>query len=90
MGRSGICGDSGGVGGIVHERVRWDTGCSRVDWLPMDILGWRAGGEASLSTLGGRVGVCTEDGGGTGAVGRWAITLGAAGGVLPWSRLGVV
>ena len=46
----------------------------------MAIFGGRAGGVASVSTLGGRAGVCTGDGGVTGGVGRWASTLGAAGG----------
>ena len=46
----------------------------------MAILGGMPGGAASVSTLGGRAGVCTGDGGGTGGVGRWASTLGSAGG----------
>ena len=68
------------MGRIVRERVRWDTMWSRVDWFLMAILGGRAGGAARVSTLGGRAGVCTGDGGGTGGVGRWESTLGAAGG----------
>ena len=65
---------------MVPERVQWDTGWSRLDWFPMDILSGRAGGAASVSTLGGRAGICTGDGGGTGGIGCWASTLGAAGG----------
>ena len=65
---------------MFRERVQCATGCSGVDWLPMDILGGRAGGAVGVSTLGGGAGVCTGDGGGDGVEGRWAITLGAAGG----------
>ena len=79
MGGSRICGVAGGVGRMVCERVWCATGCSGVYWFPMDILGGRVGGAASVSTFGGREGVCTGDGGGAGAVGLWAITLGAAG-----------
>ena len=57
-----------------------DTGWSGVDWLPMAILGWRAGGADSVSTLGVGAGVCTGDGGGTTGVGCWASTVGASGG----------
>ena len=46
----------------------------------MAILGGMPGGAASVSTLGGRAGVCTGGVGGTGAVGRWVSTIGAAGG----------
>ena len=77
---SGVCGVGGGVERMVRERVLCATGCSGVDWFPMDILVGRAGGAASASTLGGGSGLCTEDSGGAGAGGRWAITLGAAGG----------
>ena len=75
---------------MVRERVRCATECSGVNWLPMDVLRGRAGGAVFLSTLGGWSGVCTGDSGGAVAVVRWAITLGAVGGVLPWSRLGVL
>ena len=68
------------MGRMVRERMQCATRCSGVDWFPMDILGGRSGGAASVSTLGGGAGVCTGDGGGAGAGGRWAITLGAAGG----------
>ena len=70
MGGSGVCGGVGGVGRIVCERVRWDTGWSGVGWFPMDILGGIASGVASVSTLVGRPGVCTGAGGsgGTGGV----------------------
>ena len=78
MGGSGVCGAGGGVGRMFHEPVGRDTGCSGVDWFPMAILGGRAGGADSVFTLGGRAGVCNGDGGGTGAVGRWASTLGAS------------
>ena len=64
---------------MVRERVQCATGCSGVDWFPMDILDGREGGAASVSTLGGGEGVCTGDGGGAGTGGRWAITLEAAG-----------
>ena len=70
----------GGVGRMVCERMWCDTGCSGVDWFPMDILGGRAGGAASVSPLGGMAGLFTRDGGGAGAGGLWAITLEAAGG----------
>ena len=80
IGGSGVCGAGGGVGRMVRERVRWSTGLSGVDWFPIVILGGMAGGTASVSTLGGRTGVCTRDSGGTGAVGCWEITLGASGG----------
>ena len=53
MGGSRVCGVGGGVGRIVCERVRWDTGCSGVDLLPMGILGGRVGGASSVSTLEG-------------------------------------
>ena len=91
MGGSGVCGYGGGVGGMFCERVWWATGCSGVDWFPMDILGGIAGGSASVSTLGGRAGVCTgaRDGGGTGGVGRGTITLGDAG-VSPLGQVGFV
>ena len=94
MGGFGVCGAGGGVGRIVRERVWWATGCSGVDWFPMAILCGRAGGAASVSTLGGRTGVCTGDGGGTGAVGRWASTLGDSGGLSigagwVWCSVGV-
>ena len=56
---------------MVRERVRCATGCSGVDWFPMDILGGRVGGAASVSTLVGGARVCTGDGGGAGAVGCW-------------------
>ena len=79
MGGYGICGAGGGVGRILRERVRWATGCSGVDWCPMAILCGRAGGAASVSTLGGRADVRTGEGRGNGEVGRWASTLGAAG-----------
>ena len=65
---------------MVCERVRCATGCSRVDWFLMDILGGRAGDAVGLPTLEGWAGLFTEDGGGAVAGGRWAITLGATGG----------
>ena len=80
MGRSGVCGAGGGVERMVRERVRWDTGWSGVDWFPMAILGGMAGGNASVSTLGGRAGICTGNSGGTGGLDRGASTLGDAGG----------
>ena len=63
------------MGRMVRERVWCDTGFSGVDWFPMAILGGRAGGASSVSTLGGRAGVCTGDSEGAGVVSRWAITL---------------
>ena len=77
---SGVCGVDGGVGKIVCERMRCDTGCSGVDWFPIDILGGRAGGAASLSPLVVMAGLFTGDGGDPGWVGHGASTLGAAGG----------
>ena len=65
---------------MVRERVWCATGCSGVDWLPMDILGGRAGGAVVLSTLGGYSGVCNGDCGGARAGSCWVIVLGAAGG----------
>ena len=65
---------------MVCERVWYATGCSRVDWFPMDILGGRVGGAVGASTLGGGAEVCTGDGGGAVAGGLWTITLGASGG----------
>ena len=65
---------------MVRDRVRCNTRYSGVDWFPMTILGGREGDADSVSTLGGRAGVCPGDGGGPGAVGHWEITLGAAGG----------
>ena len=79
MGGSSVCGAGGGVGRMVRERVGWDTGWSWVDWVPINILGGRAGGAASVSTLGGRVGVFNGYGGGTGGIGRWVSNLGAVG-----------
>ena len=61
MAGSGVCGSGGGVGRMVREHMRWATGWSGVDWLHMAILGGMAGGNASVSTLGGRAGVCTGD-----------------------------
>ena len=81
MGGSGVCGAGGGMGRMVRELVWWDTGWSGVDWFPMAILGGMAGGADNVSTLGGRSGVCTGDGGDTGGVGRWGSTLGASGGL---------
>ena len=81
MGGSGVCGAVGGMGRMVRERMWWATGCSGVVWFPMAILCGEAGVAASVSTLVGRAGVCTGDGGGTGVVGRWASTLGAASGL---------
>ena len=78
MGGSVVCGAGKGMDRMVHSRVCWATGCSRVDLFPMAILCGMAGGVASVSTLGIRAGVCTGDGGGTGAVGLWEITLGAS------------
>ena len=80
MGGSGVCGAGSGVGKMVCERMRWDTGWSGVDWFPMAILGGITGGDASVSTLGRTAGVCTGsgDGGGTGGVGCGVSTLGAA------------
>ena len=65
---------------MVREHVWWATGCSGAEWIPMDTLGGMEDGTASVSTLVGRSGVCTEDSGETGWICRWAITLGAAGG----------
>ena len=65
---------------MLCERMRCCTGCSGVDWFSMDILGGRVVGADSVSPLGGMTGVFTGDGGGAGAGGRWAITLGSAGG----------
>ena len=67
---------------MVCERVWWDTGWSGVDWFPMAIIGGIAGGAASVSTLGGRAGVCTGagDGGGIKGVGCGVSTLGSSGG----------
>ena len=62
--------------------MRCATGCSGVDWFPMDIIGVRAGGSVGVYTLGGWSEVCTGDGGVAVAEGIWAITLGAAGGSL--------
>ena len=78
MGRSGVCGSGGGVVRVVCERVRWATGCSGVEWFPMDILCGVVVGADIVSTLGGRACVCTGGGGGTGAVGLWESTLGAS------------
>ena len=78
MGGSGVCGAGGGMGRMVRERVRWATGFSGLDCFPMAILCGRAGGTASVSTLGGRAGVCTGEDGINWAVGCWASTLGAA------------
>ena len=63
---SGICGAGGGVGRMVREHMRWATGWYGVDWFPMAILCGMSGVTASVSTLGGREGVCTGHGGGTG------------------------
>ena len=68
------------MGRMACKRMQCATGCSGVDWFPIDILGGRAGGAASLSPLVVMAGVFTGDGGGSGAGGRWAITLGASGG----------
>ena len=70
MGGSGVCGVGDDVGRIVRESVQCATGCYGVEWSTMAILGGRTGGADSVSKLGGRVGVCTGDGGGAGAVGR--------------------
>ena len=59
----------GGVGRMVCEFVWWATGWSGMDLFPMAILGGIAGGAASVSNLGGRVGVCTGAGDGGGAGG---------------------
>ena len=77
---SSVCGSGCGMGRMVHDIVWWATGCSGVDSFPIAVLGGRAGGAASVSTLGGRAGVCNGGVVGTGAVGLWASTLGAAGG----------
>ena len=63
------------MGSMLRERVWCATGCYGVDCLPMDILGGRVGGRASVSTLGGRSRVFTGVGGGNGVVGFWAIAL---------------
>ena len=65
---------------MVRERVKLATGCSGVDWFPIAILGGRAGGAASVSTLGVGAGLHSGDCGGTRGVGRWESTLGAPGG----------
>ena len=79
MGGSCVCGVGSGVGRMVSERMRCTNGCSGMDWFLIDILGGRAGGVVGVSTLGGWAGVCTGDGGGAVAGGRWEITLVAAG-----------
>ena len=84
MGSSGVCGAGGGLGRMVCERGWWDIGWYGMDWFPMDILGGIVGGAASVSTLGGRAGVCTgaRDGGCTGGVVVCgASTLGSTGGL---------
>ena len=68
------------MGRMVRERVWCATGCSGVDWFPMDILGGRAGGAVVVYTLGGWSVVYTGDCGGARAGSCWAITLGDAGG----------
>ena len=77
---------------MVCKRVWYATGCSGVDWFPVDIIGGRVGGAVGVSTLGVWAGVCTGGGGGAvvgvctggggGAVvgGIWATTLGSSGG----------
>ena len=80
MGGSVVYGVGGGAGKIVCERVWCATGCSGVDWFPMDILGGRAGCVAIVSTLGVGARVFTGECGGAGEVDLWAITLGSAGG----------
>ena len=69
---------------------RMDTGWSQVDWFPMDILGAMAGGTASVFTLGGRSGVCTGDGGGTGGGILWGDHPWSRWVVLSWGRLGLL
>ena len=46
---------------MVRDRVRCNTRYSGVDWFPMTILGGREGDADSVSTLGGRAGVCPGD-----------------------------
>ena len=69
MGRYGVCGVGGGVGRMVRESMWCATGCSGLDWFPMNIIGGRACGAVGVSTLGGWAGVCNGDGGGAGVGG---------------------
>ena len=65
---------------MVRKRVWYATGCSGVDWFPVDIIGGRVGGAVGVSTLRVWAGVCTGGGGGALVGGIWATTLGSAGG----------
>ena len=70
--------------------MRYDIGCSGVDWFQMVILRGKMSGAVGVSTLGDRAIVCTGGSGGAVAGGIWAITLVASGGEHPWSRLVVM